>query len=194
MDTGESREWASMRMDGCSKSGDKWRSFGGNFLAYFKNRSSKGLGPENYLQGSRHAVRRFWIGSRHGCIEGRVNVLLSFPLVRAVSLARVSKWVLHSPTYSWDAEVCAAIPSSRGVQGKMRENGQLGTCHHGMGVTTDRRLRGTTTLHWGRYQLGLLSVTFSFCQDGGLVMCSQASVMPVNTGDSAAHVIEESEK
>ncbi len=162
---------------------------------------SKGWGPENFgsqegeadSQGSGHAVRRFWVGSRHGCIEGRVNVLLSFPLVRAVSLARVSKWVLHSPTYSWDAEVCAAIPSSRGVQGKMRENGQLGTCHHGMGVTTDRRLRGTKTLHWGRYRLGLLSVTFSFCQDGGL-MHSQASVMPVNTGDSAAHVIEESEK
>ncbi len=44
-----------------------------------------------------------------------------------------------------------------------------------------------------RYRLGLLSVTFSFHQDGGL-MYSQASVMPVNAGDSAAHVIEKSEK
>ena len=62
-----------------------------------------------------------------------------------------------------------------------------------MGVTTDRRLRVKKTLHWGRYRLGLSSVTFSFHQDGGS-MHSQASVMPVNTGDSAAHVIEESEK
>jgi len=107
-------------------------------------------------------VRRFWIGVSHGCIEGRVNVLLSFPLVRAVSLALASKLVLHSPAYSWDAEVFATIPSSRGFQGKMRENGQLGTCHYGMGVTTDRRLRVKKTLHWGRYRLGLLSVTFSF--------------------------------
>ena len=107
-------------------------------------------------------MRRFWIGVSHGCIEGRVNVLLSFPLVRAVSLALASKLVLHSPAYSWDAEVFATIPSSRGFQGKMRENGQLGTCHYGMGVTTDRRLRVKKTLHWGRYRLGLLSVTFSF--------------------------------
>ena len=62
-----------------------------------------------------------------------------------------------------------------------------------MGVTTDHRLRVKKTLHWGRCRLGLSSVTFSFCQDGGL-MRSQASVMPVNTGDSAARVIEESEK
>ncbi len=62
-----------------------------------------------------------------------------------------------------------------------------------MGVTKDRRLRVRETLHWGRYRLGLLSVTFSFHKDGGL-MYSQASVMPGNAGDSATHVIEESEK
>jgi hypothetical protein len=44
-----------------------------------------------------------------------------------------------------------------------------------------------------RYRLGLLSVTFSFRKDGGS-MYSQASVMPVNAGDGAAHVIEKSEK
>ncbi len=85
------------------------------------------------------------------------------------------------------------LSSSGDFQGKMRENGQLGTYHHGMGVTTDRRLRVRETLRWGRYRLGLLSVTFSFHQDGGL-MYSQAIVMPVNAGDSAAHVIEKSEK
>ena len=62
-----------------------------------------------------------------------------------------------------------------------------------MGVTTDRRLRVKKTLHWGRYRLGLSSVTFSFCQDGGSAR-SQASAVPVDTGDSAARVIEESEK
>jgi hypothetical protein len=78
------------------------------------------------------------------------------------SVACSGKLVLYSPTYSWDAEVIAATPSSSGFQGKMRENGQLGTCHYVMGVTTDRRLRVKETLHWGRYRLGLLSVTFSF--------------------------------
>jgi hypothetical protein len=70
-------------------------------------------------------------------------------------------------------------------QGKTRENGQRGLCHHGVGSTSDRRLRIGETLCWGRYRLGLLSVTY---QNGGL-MYSQASVMPGNTGDSTACVI-----
>ena len=62
-----------------------------------------------------------------------------------------------------------------------------------MRVTKDRRLHAKETLRWGSYRLGLLSVTLSFHWDGGL-MYSQASVMPVNAGDSATHVIEKSEK
>ena len=127
---------------------------------------SKGWGPENFgsqegeadSQGSGHAVRRFWIGSRHGCIEGRVNVLLSS--VQCRLLWRVS-WcciVLHARGLRK-----LLLPTSSGdFQGTMRENGQLGTYHHGMGVTIDRRLRAKKALRWGRYRLGLLSVTFSF--------------------------------
>jgi hypothetical protein len=45
------------------------------------------------------------------------------------------------------------------LQGKMRENGQSGLFHY-MDDTSDRRLRFGETLCWGRYRLGLLSVTF----------------------------------
>ena len=94
---------------GKSWSGEAWKEDGPSLLGhqlaftlflkvhkcYVMARSSKGLGPENYgleegeadSQGSGHAVRRLSIDSRHGCIKGRMNVLLSFPLVRAVSLA-----------------------------------------------------------------------------------------------------------
>jgi hypothetical protein len=91
-----------------SATGDRAAMFGGSMVARsWTGRpqesatvgraatSSKGLGPENYgvqegeadSQGSGHAVRRLRIDFRHGCIEGRMNVLLSIPLVRAVSLA-----------------------------------------------------------------------------------------------------------
>jgi hypothetical protein len=81
MDGHKSQEWAT---------GERAAMLGGSVMA----RSSKGLGPENYgleegeadSQGSGHAVRRLRIDFRHGCIEGRMNVLLSIPLVRAVSL------------------------------------------------------------------------------------------------------------
>jgi len=92
--------------------------------------------------------------SSYTCNEGRINVLLSHPLVRALSLP-LWELVAHSPAYSWDAELCLILIL---LQGKTRENGQRGLCHYGMGSTLDRRLRVWVTAHWGRYRLGLLSV------------------------------------
>jgi hypothetical protein len=111
------------------------------------------VGPEN--SGSKRGRR-----AREGpgitsvwCIDGRINVQPSLPLVRASSPHL--GLVVHSSAYSRNAEIVH-------LQGKMRENGQRGACHHGVGVTSDRRLRVEEILHWGRYRLGLLSVTFSF--------------------------------
>jgi len=71
-----------------------------------------------------------------------VNILLSNPLVRVLSL--YSELVVHSPAYSWDAEDAV-------LQGKTRENGQLGTAHMD---GWDERPSAT---HWGNSLLGSLS-------------------------------------
>ena len=42
------------------------------------------------------------------CNEGRINVLLSHPLVRAFSLP-LWELVAHSPAYSWDTEFCLTL-------------------------------------------------------------------------------------
>ena len=79
-------------------------------------------------QGSGHAEVRL------GCIEGRINVLLSHPLVRVLSPIWSIIWsgglAVHSPAYSRDAGCLFEM-----FQGKMRENGQRGLFHHRMGST-----------------------------------------------------------
>ena len=62
------------------------------------------------------------------------------------------KLAAHSPAYSWDAEL---KQSSRARQEETVNAGRA----IGMGGTLDRRLRWEETLGWGRYRLGLLSVT-----------------------------------
>jgi len=104
-----------------------------------------------------------------------MNVLPSLPLVRAVSILS-GVWcciVLHTrgmrDIKSWfdssgplplvtvaGGRSKAKVPAIS--QGKMRENGQRGSCHQRVGGTQDRRLRLWVTADWGRYRLGLLSV------------------------------------
>jgi hypothetical protein len=127
-----------------------------------------------------------------------VYVQLSFPLVRTRSHKYSICWlsgtfdllidfivlVVYSPAYSRDAEMDDLY-----LQGKMRENGQRGSCHRGMGVTLDRRLRRQGNCLLGSLSTGSLIGHLTFTTEVDGLMYSQASVTPGNAGFSTACVI-----
>ena len=86
-----------------------------------------------------------------------MNVLLSLPLVRALSLIFLISWgciVLHTRGMR--------SVSAGALQGKTRENGQRGTFQHGLGVTSDRRLRALGNGAKGSLSTGSLVGHLSF--------------------------------